>query len=147
MVKNPNVPVRQALIPALSAATGLPVWHKKVPKDVTPVPTKYILLQSQTKQPTERSKECYEWQASINIDITFINPAGFSNTVPVDSAEEQVINAVEQVENDPLTGIQIPDWYVKDIKMINSIDLDAETTTQSIERRIITYVFWIWPIA
>lgn len=147
MVKNPNVPVRQALIAALSAATSLPVWHKKVPKDTTPVPTKYILLQSQTKQPTERSKQCYEWQASINIDITFINPAGFSNTVPVDTAEEQVINTIEPVENDYLTGLQIPGWYVKDIKMINSIDLDAETSTQSIERRIVSYLIWLWPIA
>lgn len=138
MIQNPNIPVRVALIAALSSATGLPVWHKKVPKNVKPIPTSYILLQSQSKQRTAISKNCWEWDSTINIDITYINQQGFSNTVPIDNAEEQAINVIEDLE--------IPGWFVKNIHLIGSSDLDDETDTQTVERRILIYNFWLWPM-
>lgn len=148
MSQNPNIPVRTALISAIKTATGLDVWHKKVPKDITPLPAKYILLQNQSKLQTEISKDCWEWQSTISIDITYINPAGFSNTVQLDNTENQIMNVLipDNFIDFDAPRLDIPNWFVKDIKILDSTDLDAETSTQSIERRILTIIIWLWPM-
>lgn len=134
MIYNPNKPIRAAII---SAITGIPVWHKKVPKNVSR-PTRYILLTSQAKRTIELSKCGWEWSASINIDIIQINSQGYSNAAPIDDIEQQVINAVQ--------GLTVAGWDLKGIELVDSNDLDLETDDESIERRVLTYNFWIWPV-
>ena len=136
-IKNPNTSIRTAYISALSV-TGLPVWSKRVPLNTTPQPKKYITLTSQTKQPFERTKDCFEWLTSLNVDMWQINTPGYINTVNLDNIEELAINAIE--------NITIPGFIVKDVIMIQSQDLDIDTPTTSIERRVLTYQIVLWQI-
>lgn len=138
MIKNPNKPIRIALVSLLSGATGLLVKTKKIPKNTT-IPPKYILLINQSKRRTATAKDCFEWDCTISIDITYNNPQGYSNTDQIDDTEELVLNAVKD-------NFVLPGWQVMDILLIDSTDLDDETDTQSVERRILTYSFWTWPM-
>lgn len=137
--KSPDTPLRVAYINAIKAVNPtLPVWAKKVPKGVT-VPNLYVLISSQSKNATERSKDCWEWLCTINIDIFYKNLQGYSDTVKVDNAEAQVIIAIEN-------GINVQGFSVKSINLLDSNDLDIETPTESIERRVLTYEHWICQI-
>jgi hypothetical protein len=135
MSQNPNIPIRTALISLLSAL-NVSAWNKRIPKNVA-APSKYALLTSQTKQPTETSKCGYEWMASINVDLYKINPYGYVDTTAIDNLEQDVINGIED--------LIIPGWDLKNITLLNIQDLDADTTTQTIERRVVSYQFWLWP--
>lgn len=136
MSVNPNVPIRTALI-SLLTGLSIPAWNKRIPKNVA-TPLMYALLTSQTKQPTEISKCGYEWMASVNVDLYRINPYGYVNTVPIDDLEQNVVNFIEE--------LTIPGWNVKNINLLNIQDLDADTTTNTIERRVVSYQFWLWPV-
>ena len=135
MSLNPNISIRVALISLLSGL-NIPAWNKRIPKNVV-APKVYALLTSQTKQPTETSKDGYEWMASINVDLYKINDFGYVNTVPIDNMEQDIVNGIE--------ALVIPGWDVKNITLLNIQDLDDDTATQTIERRVITYSFWLWP--
>lgn len=135
MTINPNKYIRGALIPLLKTATGLTgVWHKKVPKAAA-IPDKYILITSQAKQPYAVAKDCYEWLCTFNIDIHSINEQGNSSAVVVDDIEEDAHNAV--------MDLTVTAFDVKFVRLVNSIDLDAETQEYSIDRRILTYELWL----
>lgn len=134
---SPNEPLRKAYIQAIATAlAGIPVWAKKIPKNVTPVPSLYILIISQEKQRTAIGKDCWEWLCQITLDITYVNPQGYSDTVKIDDVEAAVITAVE-------AGINVEGFMVKSVDLVNSSDLDTETPTQSIERRILIYEHWL----
>lgn len=137
-INNPNTAIRTAIVSSLGMATGLIVNKDRVPLNTIPIPTKYILLQSQAKQPTERTKDCYEWLASINIDIYIINTLGYVDGIPIDNYEEQVINAME--------SLNIPNWNLKRVLLIQSNDLPVDTVTTSVERRVLQYNLWLWQI-
>lgn len=128
--------MRGAYVTALAVATGVPVWSKKVPKDVDPIPLKYILITSQTKNRTEVDKDGFEWLCTITVDIYNVNEAGYSSIVNLDDIEENVINTIEE-------EIQIPGFITKSTVLFDSRDLETETASQSIERRILTYQHWL----
>lgn len=132
---NPNKYIRIAYRTAM-LTLGYPVWTKKVPKNQAPLLGTYIIIASQTKIPTVRDKDSFEWLCSIVFDITHIMEQGYSNTDVLDDLEEQVINIVE-------SDIAIGDFTVKDITMVDSRDLIADTDSQTIERRLVTYQFWL----
>lgn len=133
---NPEKYVRAAYIAAIATQTAVPVWAKKVPKNTSPVPSRYILISSQTKERTEVSKSCWEWLCSITVDIVFQGPAGYSDTEQIDDVEEAVLTAIE-------AGITAQGFIVKSVDLVQTSDLDAETPTQSIERRIVIYQHWL----
>lgn len=132
---DPNTALRSAYLSALSGI-GIPGWAKKVPKNITPIPVNYFLVTSQTLNPTERSKDCFEWLCSIVIDVIYAGAAGYANPVQTETIEAQIITAIE-------AGITVEGFDVKSIRFIDSINLDEETDTQSIERRVITYQHWL----
>jgi hypothetical protein len=134
---NPNAPLRNAYLTAW-AATGLPVWAKKVPKSAV-IPKQYILITSQTKQRTEVSKDCFEWLCQIVVDIIYVGAAGYASPIKNDDIEEIGVNAIQ-------AGIVVAGFDVKSYDFIQSLDLDIETDTQSIERRVITYEHWLQQI-
>lgn len=134
-VINPNKYIRIAYLTAFGALT-VPAWSKKVPKDVIPVPDNYVLLISQTKNITERSKEGFEWLCTIVFDIISRQEAGYASTIPVDEIEQDIIDIVE-------SDIVIAGFTVKDINLISSLDLDSEEDEASIVRRVLTYQFWL----
>jgi hypothetical protein len=134
MLISPDKYIRKAYLAALAGA-GVPVYAKKVPIDKA-IPQKYILLSTQTKQRTAVSKNGWEWNTQITIDIVFVGVKGVAQTDKVDDVEGAVIEAIEN-------GITVDGFAVKSTDLINSQPLDIETPTQSIERRILIYEHWV----
>ena len=133
MIRNPNEPIRIGIKSAL-IPTSIPVFAKRVPKDTKL--TQYIILSSQTKNRTEVSKDCFDWMCSVNIECITYSQSGFVNPKTNDDIEAQVIDIIQ-------SGIVINGFLVKEINFIQSIDLDIDTPTATIERRVITYQFWV----
>jgi hypothetical protein len=136
-IENPDTPIRMAYINALSI-TGWPVWDERVPLNITPIPKNYITLDSQTKQPFERTKDCFEWLTSLNVNMWQINTPGYVNKAPLDSVEKIVINGIE--------SILIPGFIIQDILLIQSQNLPIDTVTTSIERRVLIYQIILWQV-
>lgn len=131
---NPDKYLRAGVIAALTP-TGKPVWAKKVPKNTT-IPPLYTLITTQIKTRTEVSKDCWEWLCQMTLDIIGVRPAGYSSTVAIDDLEGQIVTIIE-------AGFNVQGFMVKDIRLIDSRPLDVETDTQSIERRILIYEYWL----
>lgn len=134
---NPNKYIRNSWITAFKLATGLDVWGKLVPKSVRQAPNSYILITAQSKNRFGVSKGCYEWLCTINVEVINITPQGFVSTVTVDDIEEKVLNAVED-------GINVQGFTVKFVRLAGPpVDMDIDTDTEMIERRIISYELWL----
>lgn len=141
---SPDKYIRLAYITALESATGVKVWHKKVPKNVT-APTKYIILDSLTKNETERSKPDgsgnsqtrFEWLCTIDVNIYNVNQAGYTSSAVVDDLEQIVLNVVRG-------GIvSVQGFHNKDTRILESLDLSVETSTQSIDRKLVKFEHWL----
>lgn len=141
---NPNEPLRAAYIAKLNEATGLPIWAKLKPKN-TPNEGQYLLIQAQTKNRTEISKNIqgavhvannFEWRSTINVEIININASGYAKPSVNDAVEQQVTNAI-------YAGLQVDGFQVKSYDLTNSIDLDISTDDLYIERRVITFEHWL----
>lgn len=137
-INNPDTAIRTALVSAIGSATGLPVKFQKIPKDTNPVPKKYIIMDSQSKLPFERTKDCFDWEAYINLNIYIVNTSGYVGGIEMDNYEEQVINTME--------SLLIPGWMVKRILFIDSNSLNVDTVTATIERKVIQYQILLWQL-
>lgn len=136
---NPNKYVRTAYISALELATGLKVWHRVVPKTVSPIPKNYILLDSQTKNETVKAKTDYfEWLVTLDVHIFNYNVKGYSDASKVDDIEEIVNRTIR------INGVTIPNFSNKEVEMLDSIPLPLETDTNSIDRTVIKYQHWLY---
>lgn len=145
MLQNPNEPLRQAYVNLLREATNLPVYAKMLPKDINPHPAQYIIVSSQTKNITERSKNLkgaiavvdkFEWDCTIVVDINSVSLAGNSKPEKNDRIEQIVTDAIH-------SGINVNGFDVKSYDIVQSTDLDIQTPTQFIERKIITFNHWL----
>lgn len=136
---NPNKYVRTAYISALELATGLKVWHRVVPKTVSPIPKNYILLDSQTKNETVKAKmDYFEWLVTLDVHIFNYNVKGYSDASKVDDIEEIVNRTIR------INGVTIPNFSNKEVEMLDSIPLPLETDTNSIDRTVIKYQHWLY---
>lgn len=141
-ILNPDKHIRIAYIQALQAATGLKVWHRKVPKNISPIPSKYIILDTQSKNETVNAKNnderetYFEWLVTLDVNIYNVNQVGYSNADVVDDLEQIVISVIRQ-------GIDIPNFNNKNTNILESQDLSADTTTQSIDRKMIKFEHWL----
>lgn len=131
---NPNKPLRDAFIAAL-APIGIPVKAKKIPKNATPV-QQYILITSQVKKRFAISKDCYDYLCQTVFDICYYSPNGYADADKNDAVEEQLIQIIEG-------GVEVSGFIVKEINFIESIPLDIETPTYSIQRQVVTYQHWV----
>lgn len=134
-ILNPTAPIRTACIAAITTATGLSGWAKKVPKGAV-VPKQYFITSTQTKERTGIAKGCFDWQASIVIDLFNVSPAEYANPLKNDQAEELIVQAIE--------ALVIPGWIIKELNFVQSTDLSIDTPTQALDRRVITYQFVLW---
>lgn len=132
---NPNEHIRKAYILAL-ADIGVPVWSKKVPKTIKPKPIKYVLISSQSKNETVRDKCGFEWLCTITLDITSIKNLGDSDVSILDDIEEKILSRIDE-------DIQVEGFIVKSAEIVESTDVEFETASQSIERRVIIYEHWL----
>lgn len=145
MLQNPNKPLRQAYVTLLREATNLPVYAKMLPKDINPPPAQYIIINNQPKNETEPSKNLKgvrpainknEWDCFIEVDINAVSLTGYAKPEKNDQVEELVLNAVKNELN-------VPGFDVKSAVLFQSTDLDIQTQTQFIERKIITFNHWL----
>ena len=134
-MRNPDKFLREGYLTALQAQ-GLTVYNKTIPVDTTPDPTGYVLVESQSKSTTERSKTDFEWNSRITLHIIKVNTRGYSATSMVDDMEEKCINAVE-------SGILVNNFYLKSTYLVESMNLDMSDKTNTIERRILIYEHWL----
>lgn len=142
IILNPNKYVRIGYIARIKAITGLPVWYKKIPRNTTPVPKVYILLDSQSKNETVQSKSTsermlnFEWRTTIDVNIYSVKDPGFSDASVVDDIEEKVLNEIRN-------GVAIPSFKNKDVQILESTDLSIDTDTMSIDRKLIKFENWL----
>lgn len=134
---NPNKYLRGGIVTALKTVTGLDVWHNRVPISVKPIPKKYIILDSQTKNEYARGKTCFEWMCTIDVNIYNINTLGNSSAVQVDDIEQQVINTIKG------NNFTVANFHVKNVDILESIEMDFDTTTESVDRRMIKFDIWL----
>lgn len=134
-MRNPDKFLRQGYLVALSNQ-ALIAFNKDIPPSVNPIPSQYVLIESQSKNTTERSKNDFEWNARIILHIISINQRGYTATTFIDDAEEKCINAIEQ-------GIIVNNFYLKSAYLIDSNDLDMTDKTTTIERRVLIYEHWL----
>ncbi len=134
-MRNPDKYLREGYLTALQDQ-GLTVYNKTIPLDTIPDPNGYILIESQSKSTTERSKTEFEWNSRITLHIIKVNTRGYSTTTSVDDMEEKCINAVE-------SGILVNNFYLKSTYQIESMNLDMTDKTNTIERRVLIYEHWL----
>lgn len=134
-MKNPDKYLREGYLAALQAQ-GLTVFNKSVPVDIIPVPTDYVLVEAQVKNPTERSKSDFEWDCKITLHIAHINTRGFTETSIVDDMVEKCINAIE-------AGISVNGFCVKSTYFTDSKPLDVPFKTGLIEQIVLVYEHWL----
>lgn len=134
-MKNPDKYLRKGYLSALQGQ-GLIAYNKDIPVDIDPVPAQYVLVESQSKTTTERSKEDFEWNCRVTLHIISVNTRGYTATSVVDDMEELCITAIE-------AGILVNNFYLKSTYLIDSIDLDMTDKTLTIERRVLIYEHWL----
>lgn len=134
-MRNPDKFVRKGYAEAL-IAQGIPTYNKDIPVDVNPLPDLYVLIESQSKSTTERSKEDFEWNCRVTLHIIKLNTRGYTSTTTLDDAEGICITAIEN-------GILIDNFHRKSTYLIESIDLDMTDKTSTIERRVLIYEHWL----
>jgi len=132
---NPDKYLREGYLAALQVQ-GLTVYNKYIPPSVIPVPSLYVLIESQSKNTVERSKYEFEWNSRVTLHIVKVNTRGTSFTTDVDDAEALCITAIE-------AGISVNNFYLKSTYLIESINLDMTDKTTTIERRVLVYEHWL----
>jgi hypothetical protein len=138
MILNPDKFIRAAYIESLQTATGVKVWHKKIPKNTSPVPSKYIILDSLTKNETVKAKgEYFEWLCTIDVNIYNVKASGYSSAAVVDDLEQVVLNVVR------MGNVRVMGFSNKNTAILETQDLSAETTTQSVDRKLIKFEHWL----
>jgi hypothetical protein len=134
-MKSPDKYLRKGYLSALTTA-GLTAYNKDIPISVVPIPGVYVLIESQSKQTTERSKTNFEWNCKVTLHIIKVNERGYTATTDVDDAEEKCIGAIE-------SGILVDNFYLKSTYLTESMNLDMTDKTSTIERRVLIYEHWL----
>lgn len=134
-MKNPDKYIRAAYASAISNATGLPVYDSGIPISVDDLPDKYYLIGTQTKNPTAASKYGWEWMCTVELHCVFVNSKGYSSGATVDDMEEPVLSIGR--------SLSVPEFRSIQTNFIDSIRLDMETQTNTINRKIVIYEHWL----
>jgi len=127
---NQNKYIRKAIIQALSP---IPVFSNFVPKSID-TPDRYVLITSMGKQEFARAKNCYEWQVSFNLDVFRVGTLGYDFSTDVDDMCEVIIPAIKELVSEEV--------QIKNVYLEFENDLSFDSTTNSINRRVLTYSVW-----
>lgn len=128
---NPSKYIRLAVIKALAP---LPVWSNLVPKTAT-TPQAYALITSMGLQETARAKGCYEWEVSFNIDVFYRGVLGQDYSAAIDDIVEDIIPKMKSLTS--------PTVQIKNVYLEFQNDLSFNTSTNSINRKILNYTLWV----
>lgn len=136
--------MRVAYIAAL-AGISVPVFDTVIPKDLTPIPSLYILLHDFTKRIDEGCKDELGWTCAMVLDIISVQPSGYVDRVPVDNVESEVINLISLLNEFEISGFE-----VEYTRLSNSVPLDViqppSVGVENIIRTALTYDHLIYPI-
>lgn len=127
---NPNKYIRQAIINALSP---LPTYSNRVPKSIN-TPNMYAVIESQGKVEYAGSKDGNEWEVNLNLSIYKLNAIGNDAAYELDDELERIIPLLKNLKH-PLIGI-------KNATLESEVDMTFDTSTNTINRKILTYTFW-----
>jgi len=94
-------------------------------------PMHYILMHSQTKEPTNESKCGYQWDCTILLDVItrFTGTGNPGSRLLVNDIEEEIFNRVE--------GFALSDLF--SIEWESSVSADIKTNTENMFRQLIRY--------
>lgn len=128
---NPSKHIRKAIIETLAP---LPVWSNLVPKTAT-TPQAYALITSMGLQETARAKDCYEFEVSFNIDVFYRGVLGQDYSSAIDDIVEDIIPKMKSLTS---STVQIKNVYLE-----FQNDLSFNTSTNSINRKVLNYSVWV----
>lgn len=127
---NPSKYIRASIIQALAP---LPVWSNLVPKTAN-TPQAYALITSMGLQETARAKDCYEWEVSFNIDVFYRGVLGQDYSAAIDDIVEDIIPKMKSLTS--------PTVQIKNVYLEFQNDLSFNTSTNSINRKVLNYSVW-----
>lgn len=131
-MQNPDKFIRKAYLTLLTPI-GLPIWDMQIPADVT-VPSKYYLLQTQTKREKDRNKCDKLWDCTLSIDIYVRGTRGFADRSVIDDMEQAVTDLVQP---DVQSDIAIPPFVVYETIIEQPIDVNIQTPNETILHRVL----------
>lgn len=123
--------IRSGIIKTLGNST--PIYNKVVP--LTNQPTSYILIINQSLQEYERAKGCYEYSSQFTLDVVVKAPLNGDNTVLLD-------DICARIDTD-IRNLSIPNYKLKNIELVGTVDNDFNTANNTINRRLLTYDLWL----
>lgn len=130
---NPDKYIRGAVIELLKPMRA---WYVTVPISIkVPDGEVYAIIPNQSKQPTEVSKDCYDWACQVNIDLWQVSSLGNPPNTQLDDAVEVVLNRLEV--------FTIPTWLVQDVALENQVDLPVNSPDKNIYRKVLTFNMWL----
>lgn len=129
---NPAKYVRKSIIDALAP---LPVWANRVPKNQMPTPASYCLITSQGKSEYAICKRGNEWQVNLNLDFFHVGALGFDYSAILDDIIETAIPKMKELKS--------PNIKVKNVFLELERDLSFDTVTNSVNRKVLSYLIWI----
>lgn len=127
---NPSKYIRQAIDLVVSP---LPCYSGLVPKTVIPTPTKYALITSEGINETANCKNGNEWLISLNLELYHVGKLGQDYSAVMD---DMLLEYIPK-----LKSLQSPHIIIKNVT-IAVRTLDFNTSTNSINRKIVTLDIW-----
>ncbi len=133
-LKNPNKYVRKKYIQLL-AGIGVPVYDKRVPSDIE-IPQTYILIQSQSKTETNRTKCDKLWRSETSLDLYTRAIRGSADSAILDDLEETVSALIAPDVN---TDIQFDNFVTYNTIVMQPQDAPMDTPQETILHRILRF--------
>jgi hypothetical protein len=145
----PDIPVRTAYLTILSAlgigSISVPVFVDMVPVNIDPIPNTRVIITSQTTSIDAENKCGHGWKCTILLDIINEQSKGFANRDIVDMIEQQISDLIDiwtYADGD----ISIAPFTVYHTTFAGSHNMDLETPTRSITRKLVRYEHRLSPM-
>lgn len=133
-LKNPNKYIRKKYISLLSAI-GVPVYDKRLPSDIE-IPPVYMLIQTQTKTETNRTKCDKLWKSDTTIDIYSRSIRGGADSAILDDYEETITALIAPDVN---TDIQFDNFKTYNTFVMQAVDAPMDTPQETILHRVLRF--------
>lgn len=134
-MNNPNKAIRTAYVQALDNVISVPVWDRRVPKDIDE-PETYVLITSQTATDSHRTK-CGNNTNDCTILLQTIhkNDQGYADSAIVDDIHSEIIPLINNNGWLQLVGFKIMDTEME----LNNVDDAFEFDTQTVIRGLLRF--------
>lgn len=139
---SPDKYIRKAYLNALSSITSgsinIPVFDRRMPINIKPIPQTRIIISSQTKRSSSESKCGHGWECSMLLDIISEQNVSFVNMAVVDDIEEQINDQIDLWQASH-REFYIPPFVCYYTRFSDSHDIELETPTTTIIRKLVRY--------